>query len=267
LEGPSALLVDPLGFDAGDSNLYRYVNNRPVIATDPTGFQQRCILNNQGIGWNKWALTPHLRRLTLKQAANAPNFPLVQKLLTEDLLEDNEKVAQSQLTKKDLLDPRAKEFELRKTEVFQRGNIKWQAGWTLFAHSFEFSIPLDCIVLQTLQLKTTEFAGNVPKNVKQESKIELFRIKNGKSLADYQAFGKFIEVGGNITKIVHEVTGFVGIGHHKTVNLQANQDFIIAEKGPNLTNAVFDGPKVGFKWVSTIYNVEKKLPDFSYTGP
>jgi RHS repeat-associated protein len=28
---------DPLGFDARDSNLYRYVNNGPTIATDPTG--------------------------------------------------------------------------------------------------------------------------------------------------------------------------------------------------------------------------------------
>jgi hypothetical protein len=26
-----------LGFDAGDSNLYRYVNNQPTIATDPSG--------------------------------------------------------------------------------------------------------------------------------------------------------------------------------------------------------------------------------------
>ena len=30
---------DPLGFDAGDSNLYRYVNNRPDVATDPSGLQ------------------------------------------------------------------------------------------------------------------------------------------------------------------------------------------------------------------------------------
>jgi hypothetical protein len=28
---------DPLGFDAGDSNLYRYVNNRPNDYTDPSG--------------------------------------------------------------------------------------------------------------------------------------------------------------------------------------------------------------------------------------
>jgi RHS repeat-associated protein len=28
---------DPLGFDAGDSNLYRYVNNAPTDATDPSG--------------------------------------------------------------------------------------------------------------------------------------------------------------------------------------------------------------------------------------
>ena len=28
---------DPIGFDAGDGNLYRYVKNGPVFATDPTG--------------------------------------------------------------------------------------------------------------------------------------------------------------------------------------------------------------------------------------
>jgi RHS repeat-associated protein len=28
---------DPLGFDAGDSNLYRYVNNAPTVASDPSG--------------------------------------------------------------------------------------------------------------------------------------------------------------------------------------------------------------------------------------
>ena len=31
------LSQDPLGFDAGDSNLYRYVNNRPTVETDPSG--------------------------------------------------------------------------------------------------------------------------------------------------------------------------------------------------------------------------------------
>jgi RHS repeat-associated protein len=30
---------DPLGFDAGDSNLYRYVMNRPLNARDPSGYQ------------------------------------------------------------------------------------------------------------------------------------------------------------------------------------------------------------------------------------
>src|ERR1700677_474256 len=30
---------DPLGFDAGDSNLSRYVNNAPTNATDPSGLQ------------------------------------------------------------------------------------------------------------------------------------------------------------------------------------------------------------------------------------
>jgi RHS repeat-associated protein len=32
---------DPMGFAAGDSNLYRYVNNAPKDATDPSGFQSR----------------------------------------------------------------------------------------------------------------------------------------------------------------------------------------------------------------------------------
>ncbi|MBM3995955.1 MAG: RHS repeat-associated core domain-containing protein, partial [Planctomycetes bacterium] len=30
---------DPLGFDAGDSNLYRYVNNQVTVTTDASGFQ------------------------------------------------------------------------------------------------------------------------------------------------------------------------------------------------------------------------------------
>jgi hypothetical protein len=40
LGGPPALLVDPLGFDAGDSNLYRYVNNAPILGSDPSGLQE-----------------------------------------------------------------------------------------------------------------------------------------------------------------------------------------------------------------------------------
>src|SRR5262249_30047225 len=39
---------DPLGFDAGDSNLRRYVNNGPVNATDPSGMQQRLPTDVEG---------------------------------------------------------------------------------------------------------------------------------------------------------------------------------------------------------------------------
>ncbi|MEI6368009.1 MAG: RHS repeat-associated core domain-containing protein, partial [Planctomycetota bacterium] len=35
---------DPMGFDAGDSNLYRYVNNAPTNGTDPSGLD----------AWNIW---------------------------------------------------------------------------------------------------------------------------------------------------------------------------------------------------------------------
>jgi RHS repeat-associated protein len=31
---------DPDGFDAGDTNLYRYVNNSPTNYTDPTGLEK-----------------------------------------------------------------------------------------------------------------------------------------------------------------------------------------------------------------------------------
>jgi uncharacterized protein RhaS with RHS repeats len=31
------LSVDPIGFEAGDANLYRYVRNEPLLQTDPTG--------------------------------------------------------------------------------------------------------------------------------------------------------------------------------------------------------------------------------------
>lgn len=31
------LIEDPIGFDAGDVNLYRYVGNNPTNAIDPTG--------------------------------------------------------------------------------------------------------------------------------------------------------------------------------------------------------------------------------------
>ena len=30
---------DPMGFDAGDSNMYRYVTNAPTNQTDPSGLQ------------------------------------------------------------------------------------------------------------------------------------------------------------------------------------------------------------------------------------
>jgi len=35
---------DPIGFDAGDSNLYRYVNNSPTMGTDPSGLQGRLVV-------------------------------------------------------------------------------------------------------------------------------------------------------------------------------------------------------------------------------
>src|SRR5262245_2992460 len=42
---------DPIGFDAGDGNLYRYVQNEPASAIDPNGLQMtpRDLANNTSI--------------------------------------------------------------------------------------------------------------------------------------------------------------------------------------------------------------------------
>jgi hypothetical protein len=42
---------DPMGFDAGDNNLYRYVQNKPTDATDPTGLDRVIIDSNNRIWW------------------------------------------------------------------------------------------------------------------------------------------------------------------------------------------------------------------------
>jgi len=39
---------DPIGFDGGDANLYRYVENSPVKATDPSGKAEGFIVNDRG---------------------------------------------------------------------------------------------------------------------------------------------------------------------------------------------------------------------------
>jgi RHS repeat-associated protein len=50
---------DPLGFDAGDSNLYRYVNNSPTNATDPSGHY--LIAEGSNFLWNE--IVPELKAI------------------------------------------------------------------------------------------------------------------------------------------------------------------------------------------------------------
>jgi RHS repeat-associated protein len=41
---------DPLGFDAGDTNIYRFVGNRPINATDPTGLEPQEVMDPRSHG-------------------------------------------------------------------------------------------------------------------------------------------------------------------------------------------------------------------------
>src|SRR5262249_47908031 len=70
------LSQDPLGFDAGDSNLYRYVNNGPTAATDPSGFQEydrwaraQQNINDQKSGGNKSEAQLRLKELVESERA------------------------------------------------------------------------------------------------------------------------------------------------------------------------------------------------------
>jgi RHS repeat-associated protein len=53
---------DPIGFDAGDSNLYRYLENNPTNGTDPTGLDRYLIYDSSGqvshasVGVDTWQL-------------------------------------------------------------------------------------------------------------------------------------------------------------------------------------------------------------------
>ena len=57
---------DPKGLAAGDTNLYRYVENQPTIATDPGGSQPPGIFNKLGgaisnLLWDWWTGRPNRR--------------------------------------------------------------------------------------------------------------------------------------------------------------------------------------------------------------
>jgi RHS repeat-associated protein len=52
------LSQDPMGFAAGDSNLYRYVNNAPTNGTDPSGMQSLPEIGINGITYATFIGTP-----------------------------------------------------------------------------------------------------------------------------------------------------------------------------------------------------------------
>jgi RHS repeat-associated protein len=65
---------DPLGFDAGDSNLYRYANNAPTNGTDPSGLREYQIKLRISVGFSDDVVTG------VAQAVNPvlqlSNFPI-----------------------------------------------------------------------------------------------------------------------------------------------------------------------------------------------
>ena len=57
---------DPLGFDAGDDNLYRFVGNDPADEVDPTGFAEKLLPGAPGAP----TLAQILGNTTIKQQLN-----------------------------------------------------------------------------------------------------------------------------------------------------------------------------------------------------
>ena len=51
------LSEDPLGFEAGDTNVYRYVGNTTTTSVDPDGIADRCLRSCERRPVMRWALS------------------------------------------------------------------------------------------------------------------------------------------------------------------------------------------------------------------
>ena len=51
---------DPMEFDAGDSNLYRYVHNTTTNARDPSGMEVRIYLDDVTVAWGTIPVGEHV---------------------------------------------------------------------------------------------------------------------------------------------------------------------------------------------------------------
>jgi len=100
-----------MGFDAGDSNLYRYVQNRVSQFSDPSGLvawteaSARTVLENTRKGWivKGYSLAPHLLEHFLTKTGAPFTYtdedikdfqlnagPMIRKLLTQELANSND---------------------------------------------------------------------------------------------------------------------------------------------------------------------------------
>ncbi len=66
---------DPLGFDAGDSNLYRYVYNQPSIQTDPSGLQRQGPLVSELLAKGLLSREEAARAYEVQRRLYAPGTP------------------------------------------------------------------------------------------------------------------------------------------------------------------------------------------------
>jgi hypothetical protein len=64
---------DPIGFAAGDANLYRYVGNRPASLLDPTGLAPEFFEDYVGLALLGWWVTRGTRFVTMGPIAIAVN--------------------------------------------------------------------------------------------------------------------------------------------------------------------------------------------------
>jgi hypothetical protein len=160
---------DPIGFDAKDANLYRYVGNHPTIAADPTGLEEM---------QDKEAAQPEIERMKLNDAwklvKTAVGNELTQKILNDNgFMVGNKKVPMPE----SIFD--TPNLEKTKDDIAPGGEWFWGVSAVRIKVK-DYSGPVVQVVHTTVALN---FKDGKSKKDSESYKVEAFQIKDGLALA------------------------------------------------------------------------------------